>query len=344
MRSRRGHPEAGSSLILALAMITIISVAIVAVLGYAATSLRTVTTIREQRDRAYAADGAVETAISSLRKLADQGADKEQPCSTVDYTAVGQAPAVTVSCEVVGAGGPGIPGDTMPPYALWSVAGNIAAGGTTLYVGGPVSASGSINVGTLDASGYIVQSGGGCSGTIVVLDPDDDKCGEQSAPDPAYPSRPPPDTSDLDNFNPPGICEGGGTLQFRPGLYTEASMFEDPDYGGCANGVLYFRPGVYYFDFGFADNDHVWDMGDTTIVGGEPKGWNPNGGTPGGALGALGDEEGAACQTEKDSPSAEGIQWILGGDTQIDASGRSSSARTRRHRSRAISRSRSTAS
>ncbi len=209
----------------------------------------------------------------------------------------------------------------MPQYALWSVAGNIAAGGTTLYVGGPVSASGSINVGTLDASGYIVQSGGGCSGTIVVLDPDDDKCGEESAPDPAYPSRPPPDTSDLDNFNPPGICEGGGTLQFRPGLYTEASMFEDPDYGGCANGVLYFRPGVYYFDFGFADNDHVWDMGDTTIVGGEPKGWNPNGGTPGGALGALGDEEGAACQTEKDSPSAEGIQWILGGDTQIDASG-----------------------
>ena len=92
-------------------------------------------------------------------------------------------------------------------------------------------------------------------------------------------------------------------------------MFEDPDYGGCANGVLYFRPGVYYFDFGFADDDHVWNMGDTTIVGGEPKGWNPNGGTPGGALGALGDEEGAACQTEKDSPSAEGIQWILGGET-----------------------------
>ena len=55
-------------------MITIISVAIVAVLGYATTSLRTVTTIREQRDRAYAADGAVETAIASLRKLADEGA------------------------------------------------------------------------------------------------------------------------------------------------------------------------------------------------------------------------------------------------------------------------------
>jgi len=54
-------------------------------------------------------------------------------------------------------------------------------------------------------------------------------------------------------------------------------------------------------------------------VGGEPKVWNPSGGTPGGALGALGDEEGAACQTEKDSPSAEGIQWILGGETQIDA-------------------------
>ena len=209
----------------------------------------------------------------------------------------------------------------MPPYALWSVGGNIDAGGTTLYVGGPVSSSGSINVGTLDASGYIVQSAGGCSGTIVVLDPDDNQCGAQSAPDPTYPSRALPDTGDLDNFNPPPDCEGGGTLQFRPGLYTEASMFEDPDYGGCANGVLYFRPGVYYFDFGFADDDHVWNMGNTTIVGGEPKGWNPNGGTPGGALGALGGEEGAACQTEKDSLSAEGIQWVLGGESQIDASG-----------------------
>ena len=58
-----------------------------------------------------------------------------------------------------------------------------------------------------------------------------------------------------------------------------------------------------------------------TIVGGEPKGWNPDGGTPGGALGALGDEEGAACQTEKDSLSADGIQWVLGGESQIDASG-----------------------
>ena len=209
----------------------------------------------------------------------------------------------------------------MPPYALWSVGGNIDAGGTTLYVGGPVSSSGSINVGTLDASGYIVQSAGGCSGTIVVLDPDDNKCGGQSAPDPDYPSRALPDTGNLDNFNPPPICDGGGTLQFRPGLYTEASTFEDPDYGGCANGFLYFRPGVYYFDFGFADNDHVWNMGDTTIVGGEPKGWNPDGGTPGGALGALGDREGAACQTEKDSLTAEGVQWVLGGESQIDASG-----------------------
>ena len=270
----------------------------------------------------------METAIASLRKLADEGAVGSDdpdgpllPCTGLDYAAVGKAPAVTVSCEVVGARGPGIPGDTMPPYALWSVGGNIDAGGTTLYVGGPVSSSGSINVGTLDASGYIVQSAGGCSGTIVVLDPDDNQCGGQSAPDPGYPSRPLPDTGDLDNFNPPPICEGSGTLQFRPGLYTEASMFEDPDYGGCANGVLYFRPGVYYFDFGFADDDHVWNMGNTTIVGGEPKGWNPDGGTPGGALGALGDEEGAACQTEKDSLSAEGIQWVLGGESQIDASG-----------------------
>ena len=123
-------------------------------------------------------------------------------------------------------------------------------------------------------------------------------------------------------LQPATHLRGGGTLQFRPGLYTEASTFEDPDYGGCANGFLYFRPGVYYFDFGFADNDHVWNMGNTTIVGGEPKGWNPDGGTPGGALGRLlGDREGAVCQTEKDSLTAEGVQWVLGGESQIDASG-----------------------
>ena len=85
-------------------MVTIISVAIVAVLGYAATSFRTVTTIREQHDRTYAADGAVETAIASLRKLADEGAVGSEdpdgpllPCSSLDYAAVGKAPAVTVT-------------------------------------------------------------------------------------------------------------------------------------------------------------------------------------------------------------------------------------------------------
>ena len=216
MRSRRGNPEAGSSLILALAMITIVSVAIVAVLGYATTSLRTVTTIREQRDTSYAADGAIETAVASLRKLPDEGAvgsgdpANPLPCKGFDYPAAGKAPAVSVKCDVIGERGPGIPGDTMPPFALWSLAGDITAAGTTLYVGGPVASNGSINVGTLDASGYVVESSGGCSGTIVVLSPDDNKCGEQSNPDPGYPSRPPPDTGNLDNFNPDGICTGSG--------------------------------------------------------------------------------------------------------------------------------------
>ena len=325
MPSRRRDPERGSSLILAVAMITIISVAIVAVLGYAATSFRTVTTIREQRDRAYAADGAVETAIASLRKLADEGAVGSDdpdgpllPCTGLDYAAVGKAPTVTVSCEVVGARGPGIPGDTMPPYTLWSVGGNIDAGGTTLYVGGPVSSSGSINVGTLDASGYIVQSAGGCSGTIVVLDPDDNQCGAASAPDPSYPSRALPDTGDLDNFNPPPDCEAGARSS-GPASTPKRACSRSPTTEAVPTGSSTSAPACITSTSGSP----------TTITcgtWGTPRSWaaNRRAGTPTAERrrsAPLGGEEGAACQTEKDSLTAEGIQWVLGGASQIDATG-----------------------
>ena len=62
---RRSQSERGASLVIALAMILIISVAIVAVLAYAATSLHTISVIKEQRQILYAADGAVQTATCS---------------------------------------------------------------------------------------------------------------------------------------------------------------------------------------------------------------------------------------------------------------------------------------
>ena len=346
-------PNAGSSLILALAMITIISVAIVAVLGYAATSFRTVTTIREQRDRAYAADGAVETAIASLRKLADEGAvgsddrtarSSRARASTTPRSArrrrsrsavrssarEGRASRAT-PCRPTRSGRSAATSTPAAPRCTWAGRCRRAARSTSAR---------STRAGTSCSRPAAVRARSWCSIRTTT------SAASRALPIPTTRHGRSPTRSDLDNFNPPPICEGGGTLQFRPGLYTEASMFEEPDYGGCANGVLYFRPGVYYFDFGFADDDHVWNMGDTTIVGGEPKGWNPNGGH------ARRRARCARRRRRRRVPDREGLAERRGhpvGPRRREPDRRlgshaSSCARRRRRRNRATSRSRSTAS
>lgn len=346
---RRGTGEQGASLIMALAMITIVAVAIVAILTYAATSIRTVRSVRAQRADAYAADSALETAIQFARRSPTLGA-------TADSCTGWSMPLdrATVTCEVLQARIGGTPGMDMPPYAVWSVGTSDAETGIsifrngTLQVGGPIASNSGagtvagISANTLDLrfppgspdiGGFTIEARGPCTGDIVVYDPADERCGTGlSYPDPDYPSQP---LVGLEEPNPAPICTApprgpSGVWQFVPGYYTNVHVFEDPrDHvapGGstnCDDGYRYLRPGVYYFDFGFGSgegseisSDPVWRI-TQTVVGGEPKGWNPD--SPGSRPPAIGTTGySAACRTGLDGADS-GVQLIFGGESRLDA-------------------------
>ena len=334
---RRGDSEAGATLIVALVMIMIISVAIVAVLAYASTSLHTIAVIKTQRQVLYAADGSVQTAIQAARTDATVGTQTAgSGCgslATLDYLSVGGQPASSVACTVVVARGPGVPGVDMPPYALWAVGPNGGETGIDVGKSGGLSVAGSvasnmpgtsINATDLDITGYTAEARANCTGTIIVADPADKMCNTGSSyPDPNYPSRALPA---LSSPNPAPTCTANnGVLQFSPGYYTNAAMLSSPTYsqGGrtCTSGYVYLKPGVYYFDFGFDPlfPGNVWDV-NGTVIGGEPKGnFNPDAANRLPQSIANGSNGFSVnCKTELDGATS-GVQLVFGGASQMTA-------------------------
>jgi hypothetical protein len=327
-------------------MVLIIAVAIVAVLSYAATSLRTVTQIRNQRLTTYVAEGGVQTAIQAVRSDVSEGANGNpgDPClsSGLTYSALGKSASVT--CTVEQARGPATPQQNAPAYAIQAVGSSGSetgileqSGGSQnkkIIVGGAVASNSpavpsvnSIDVINLIANGYVVLAKGSCAGTIQVSDPTTDlKCNTgQDYPDPNYPEQPLPDANVAANFNPPPVCKtnnGKGSFEFQPGYYTDVDFLENPQShvasGSCAN-AEWFAPGVYFFDFDFdpTKNDAVWNMAGT-IVGGEPKNWNPDSGTPN--INTANNGVSRWCKTEKDN-AGSGVQFVLGGNSQISNGG-----------------------
>ncbi|MFN8028523.1 MAG: hypothetical protein U0W40_19830 [Acidimicrobiia bacterium] len=338
---RRGESERGASLVIALAMIMIISVAIVATLAYAVTSLHTISVVKEQRNISYAADGAVNTAIQKLRNSSTEGANVAagSACLAGGFSYTANNKTATVTCSVVSSRGPGQPGVNAPLYALQSVGTDASevgiletTGGSQnkkIIVGGSIASSSpavastySINVINLQAPGYSVFANGACNGTIVVTDPATDrKCNSgQTYADPGYPAQPLPSTSSAANFNPQPDCKAkNAAYEFSPGYYTDVDFLENPQNHSkgrtdCA-AVEWFAPGVYFLDLDIdpTRSDAVWNMGGT-IVGGEAKGWNPDSGTPNTGAALTGFSR--WCKTEKDSATS-GVQFVLGGNSQI---------------------------
>jgi hypothetical protein len=336
--ARRSTSETGASLLIALVMVTGIGVALVAALGFGTTSLRTVSAVDQQRNAAYAADSAVQTAIQALRSNASAGTGAAgAACPTVNYAATGAQPAVTVACQVVSSSPTGI-GDTMPPYAILALGSSASETGLkltasgTLTLAGPlasnspaVAGTNSVSVGKLDLTGYTLDANGTCSGTYILTAAADKQCSTGlSTADPGYPSQ--PLTNILLTVNPAPTCTAdGAVLQFSPGYYTNKAILIPASTvaGYTANGhactvnYLYFQPGVYYFDFGFdpAFTGKVWAVAaNQTVVGGEPNGWDPN--VAGSLPPAPGGGSAAACKTEANGGTT-GVQFVFGGVSQM---------------------------
>ena len=278
--------EAGTSLIIALAMVMVISVGLVASLGFASASLKSHREITTQRLAAYSADSAMDTALQTLRINTTSGTTAVgTACPTVAYprrAAPGRRRRARSSPV-----GEGV--HRMPPYAIWALGSSATEPGLyaspSLEVNGPVASNSpadgtngydSVQTGALDLSGYTLDARGSCSGTITVSAPADKRCNTGvSIADPAYVAQAAPA---LTSPNPPPTCTANDAiLQFSPGYYSDVTDFTGAGIytqGGhtCKTGYLYFKPGVYYFDFGFDNaNGNVWNV-TQNVIGGQPKG------------------------------------------------------------------------
>ncbi len=120
--ARRGAGEHGATLVIAIIMIAVVAVVLLALLSYTRTSLRASAAVRTDRQRFFAADGAVETAVQRLRNDPDLGyTDASEDCD-LSLPAQGSQPAVSVDCTAQSpearAGGQGETAADQPLYSI----------------------------------------------------------------------------------------------------------------------------------------------------------------------------------------------------------------------------------
>jgi hypothetical protein len=320
--------ERGTSLVLALAFMTLFGVGAAMLAQFGAASFQTVKAVRDQRASVYAAQGAVDTAIDYVRGNSGLGTNGG-PCltaaaplsmpavagHTIDATCTGQTPA----------GGGGSSSGNFPSQALLTLATGSEVGvnvgsfftGTT-HFGGPVFSNSGIAAnqlfgqGALDAGTFPVTARGPCTGTITGT-PVACNVGAGGHPegnDPNYPS--PLSTIPARQTVPACPAAANKIVTFNPGFYDDEAALTNLTDGHCANAVLWFKPGAYYFDFDLASTGNVWQITDPSIniVGGTPKGWSTTSATrpPIPAPGA--------CKTDTDPTPNDGVQFVWGGDSQ----------------------------
>jgi hypothetical protein len=351
---RLAEDDSGASLIIVLLLVTVVALMIGATLSLTDTSIRTTIAVRGQAANSYAAQGAVNAAINTLRTGSydnDVTSPSYPKCfgstATSDTlvlpnfypTRTGVASSAAVSCSPdpsTGAGGPQVPinSDNKPGNAILTLGTNASEDGLNVkplsstipfVVHGGVVSDSNIRVsnGTLQ-SNTTVTAHTGCSGTIVANPAA--VCNAGTVADPDYPSE----AVTIPGYQPvPAVAAAscpGKLVTFQPGYYDDASALNSLMSGigsnPCKGSVWWFKPGSYYFDFHNSTNpllsgSDVWSVADGQLVAGTPVDSAGNviakptvpATVPG------------ACDNPITSVSAVGVQFIFGGDSQLQLSG-----------------------
>lgn len=215
-----------------------------------------------------------------------------------------------------------------------------ALSGNAFSVKGTVRSNSNINVssGTLQSSSAVTASGA-CSGTIVSTPAK--SCNTGSAlVDPNYPSEPalssPANVVPAYQAVPADVSAScpGGVVTFKPGYYDDAISLTAlmTGNGACGGSTWWFKPGTYYFDFhnntadtdvyrgsgtGGASSADQWGIKRGHLVAGTPADADGNAiASPGASPTIPG-----SCQNPIKSTSAQGVQFIFGGDSQLALGG-----------------------
>ncbi len=334
MRPIRFRDDSGASLVLALAIVTVFSVIIAAVLTFADTSVRTTMALRDQAAESMGAGGAAEIAINTLRQ-GTYDASSGQCFGALDRLTLqnfyqprsGPADSAVVTCAPdaihSGLAGSGADPATVPGQAVLTLAtggeGGLsvdAADGRDVKIRGDVLANSTIDVprGSLTSSAA-VRAVGACTGTITATPPARCRTGPPVTADPNYP-LPTAATTLQRAPNCGGSSDPLQVLEFTPGVYRDIQALNQ-GIDRCPNPILYFPPGIYYFDF---NRSTPWLIHDAYVIGGARPGGSPP--TAGTAPAAPGWCQSPVPPTPPDprwTPPAsnQGVQFVFGGDSRI---------------------------
>ncbi len=331
--------ESGASLVMVLVLVTVIALGVTAVLSLADTSVRTTVELRDQAAAIYDADGAMQTAVNSIRN-SDYHNGTGQNCfggsntltlnnfSSSDSAAVTCSPdptRVLIQCPSLSQCNR--PGNAI--LTLGKVSGEDGlhidqpSSGSSFNVHGIVFSNSNINVtsGPLKTNTR-VYARGACSGTIVSNPAPSCNYGSTANPlgdDPNYS----PSISSPPAYRPVPGCTGT-VITFEPGYYDDAVGLTTLMSGGgsCKDRVWWFKPGAYYFDFhnsgtnsnpAVPSGSNVWTVDSGKLVAGTPVN---SAGTVLASPPANPTIPGS-CQNPIKDPTATGVQFIFGGDSQF---------------------------
>ncbi len=268
--------DRGAALIYALLFVTVIAIAIAAVMALADANLRTTRAMRDQAAVAAAADGAAQLAINTLRSGTYVGPASDCfTTSTVELQDFYQPPdgsnlSARVECAFddslsaqPGATGAGFALLTLPQGAQaglalkatgsggMSVHGDVGSTGKTHVDAGRLEITGDFTSGScqIDNGGSITDGGG----AILTTSPE---CATPSAGDPGY-LLPPGAAPDV--VGSWSACNAD-VRTFQPGLYVDNSALNALN-GNCL--MNYFRPGIYWFAY-----DGLWETRNVKVVAG----------------------------------------------------------------------------
>jgi hypothetical protein len=311
------NSDEGAALIIVLVIVTVMSVAMGALLSLTTSSERTTIGMRDQAATAYNGDGATQAAIDALRlgsfnnQVGTQCFGGTGTLSLRDfYPASGgqNGPSsAAVSCTAEpGTGDQGSPvpitAANKPGNAVFTLGTSAAETGQTygqsnkpVTIRGGVISNSTINSSQaqLTVTGNApVRAVSGCTGPITPACTATAPVADPNYPAPTDPPAPPASL--------PACTNQTKVAEFSPGLYTDASILNN-----CKASWLLFDPGTYYFDFTSAAS-HVWTIS-STAVGGTLTGAKSN--TPPAVPGA--------CVNPINSTSAVGVELVFGGDSQL---------------------------
>ncbi|NEA32328.1 hypothetical protein [Streptomyces sp. SID13031] len=327
----RGRDERGSSLLMVLVVITVVALALSALLTRSDAAQKVTESLRKDAAASATAEGAMQAAINNLRNSSYNG-EPGQHCfglsDTLSLLAFDGLKPVAVKCQpdpkqaIVQCGVAAAcnrPDNAI--LALSTIPGETALsvsqpGGSTFRIHGKVFANSSIDVtaGTLSASGTLSARGLCSDGVLVPL------CGlgGSLAAAPAYE---PAVATVPARRSLPACTTPNSVVTFVPGYYDDADGLSTMMSGTspCHDSTWWFKPGVYYFDFHNTTNplltgNNTWTVKDGTLVAGTPVN------AAGAAIGAppVPAAIPGSCASPVGGAPAAGVQFIFGGTSRLD--------------------------